>query len=133
MIAGNKCLVILRSIVIFTIISLITGCAVPFFGEYGANNQSREEFAHHVEEVFRLQNRMTSEVMMLLESDEDTQKNEALLQAEQHMQQMCADLNEFVSRDNDGLSSGLLLRLRVEKSAMNCEQAALAIKPLLKP
>jgi hypothetical protein len=75
---------------------------------------------------------MTSEVMMLLESDE-TKKYQALLQAEQHMQQVCADLNEYVSRDIDGLSSGLFLRRRVEKSAIDCEQAALAIKPLLKP
>ncbi len=127
-----KGLVILRSLVTFAIAALISGCAIPFFGGYGANGQSREEFEHHVEEVFRLQNRMTSEVMMLLESDE-TKKPEALLQAEQHMQQVCADLNEYVSRDIDGLSSGFFLRRRVEKSAIDCEQAASAIKPLLNP
>ena len=127
-----KSLVILRSLATLAIAALISGCAVPFFGGYGANGQSREEFEHHVEEVFRLQNQMTSEVMMLLESDE-AKKPEALMQAEQHMQQVCADLNEYVSRDIDGLSSGLFLRRRVEKSAIDCEQAALAIKPLLNP
>ncbi|TAN65485.1 MAG: hypothetical protein EPN17_16535 [Methylobacter sp.] len=127
-----KELVILRSLIIFTIASLISGCAIPFFGGYGANSQSLEAFEHHVEEVFRLQNQMTSEVMMLLESDEG-KKSEALMQAEQHMQQMCADLNEYASRDIDGLSIGLFLRRRVEKSAIDCEQAALAIKPLLEP
>lgn len=127
-----KGLVILRSLVTFAIAALISGCTVPFFGGYGANGQSLEEFAHHVEEVFRLQNQMTSEVMMLLENDE-VKKPEALIQAEQRMQQVCADLNEYVSRDLDGLSSGLFLRRRVEKSAIDCEQAALAIKPLLQP
>ena len=127
-----KDLVILQSAAMFAAASLITGCAVPFWGGYGANGQSLEAFEHHVEEVFRLQNQMTSEVMMLMESDE-AEKYQALLEAEQHMQQVCADLNEYVSRDIDGLSSGFFLRRRVEKSAIDCEQAALAIKPLLKP
>ncbi|MDP1772538.1 MAG: hypothetical protein Q8L15_09670 [Methylobacter sp.] len=112
--------------------SIISGCAGSLFGGYGANGQSREEFEQHVEEVFRLQNRMSSEVMMLLESDEG-KKYQALLQAEQHMQQVCADLNEYASRDIDGLSIGYFLSRRVEQSAIDCEQAALAIKPLLNP
>lgn len=125
-----KGLIIVRSLITFAMASLISGCSVPFLSGYGANSQSREDFEHHVEEVFRLQNRMTSEVMMMLESDE-VKKPEALILAEQHMQQVCADLNEYVSRDIDGLSSGLFLRRRVEKSAIDCEQAAMAIKPLL--
>lgn len=128
----NKGLVILRSFTTLAIASLVSGCAVPFFGGYGANDQSREEFAHHVEKVFRLQNQMTSEVMMLLENN-DAKSPDALIQAEQHMQQVCADLNEYASRDIDGLSIGLFLSRRVEKSAIACEQAALAIKPLLDP
>ncbi|MGZ5007660.1 MAG: hypothetical protein ACXWFI_07895 [Methylobacter sp.] len=124
--------IVLRSLAIPAIATLVSGCAVPFFGGYGANGQSLEEFEHHVEEIFRLQNQMTSEVMMLLENNE-AKKPEALVQAEQNMQRVCADLNEYVSRDIDGLSSGLFLRRRVEKSAIDCEQAAIAIKPLLKP
>jgi hypothetical protein len=132
MIGCNKSLLILRGLIALAIASLISGCAVPFFGGYGANNQSREEFAHHVEEVFRLQNRMTSEVMMMLENDE-AKSRDTLMLAEQHMQQVCADLNEYASRDIDGLSIGLFLSRRVEQSAIDCERAALAIKPLLNP
>jgi len=127
-----KSLVFLRSLIALAIAALMSGCSVPFFDGYGANGQSLEEFSHHVEEIFRLQNQMTSETMMLLENDE-AKKPEALMQAEQHMQQVCADLNEYVSRDLDGLDSGLILRQRVEKSAIDCEQAALAVKPLLQP
>lgn len=132
MIKCSKDLVVLRGVATVAMASIISGCAGPLFGGYGANGQSREEFEHHVEEVFRLQNQMTSEVMMLLESD-TSKKPEALIQAEQHMQQVCADLNEYASRDIDGLSIGFFLSRRVEKSAIDCEQAALAIKPLLKP
>lgn len=127
-----KGFIILRSLAACAMAALISGCAIPFFSGYGANGQSREEFEHHVEEVFRLQNQMTSEVMMLLETDE-TPKHDALMQAEQRMQQVCADLIEYASRDIDGLSSDLFLSHRVEASAIDCERAALAIKPLLKP
>jgi hypothetical protein len=125
-----KRLIVLRSLTALASAALMSGCAVPFFGGYGANGQSLEEFEHHVEEIFRLQNQMTSEAMMLLENDE-AKNPEALMQAEQHMQRACADLNEYAARDIDGLSSGIFLRQRVEKSAIDCEKAALAIKPLL--
>ncbi len=124
---------VLRGLVAFVMAALISGCAVPFLGGYGANGQSREEFEHHVEEVFRLQNQMTSEVMMLLLDSDEAKGQDALLRAEQHMQQLCADLVEYASRNIDGLNSGLFLGRRVEKSAIDCEQAALATKALLKP
>lgn len=108
---------------------ILSGCATPFFG-YGANGQSREEFGRHVEEVFRLQNKMTSQVMMLLESD-DVKNPDVLLHAEQHMQQICSSLNEYASRDIDGLNIGFFLQRRVEKSAIDCEQAAREVESLL--
>ena len=90
-----KDLVILRSLMIFVMASLMSGCTLPFFSGNGA-------FDRHAEEVFHLQNQMTSEVMMR-ESDE------ALMQAEQQMRQACADLNEYASRDIDGLIIGPFL------------------------
>jgi len=110
---------------------MLSGCATPFFGGYGANGQSREEFTRYVEGVFRLQNSMTSEIMLLQETN-DTKNYDALLEAEQHMQEVCGPLNEYASRDIDGLSIGLFLRRRVEKSAFDCEQAAQKVKSLLK-
>ncbi len=109
---------------------LLSACTVPILGGYGANGQSREDFTHYVEGVFRLQNSMTSEIMLLLETD-DTGNHEALSQAEQHMQEACGPLNEYASRDIDGLNIGLFLRRRVEKSAIDCEQAAQKVKLLL--
>jgi len=109
---------------------MLSGCVTPFFGGYGANGQTREEFTHYVEGVFRLQNSMTSEIMLLQETDDAT-NHKALLDAEQHMQEACAPLNEYVSRDIDGLDTGLFLRRRVEKSAVDCEKAAQKVKSLL--
>jgi hypothetical protein len=57
--------------------------------------------------------------------------DDALLEAEQHMREACAPLNEYASRESDDLNIGLLLRRRVEKSAIDCEQAALKVKSML--
>ncbi len=127
---NRKDCIIFRSLVIAIMTLLLSGCSVPFLGGYGANNQSLEDFKYHVEEIFRLQNKMSSEVMMLVETDGEN-KNQVLINAEQHMQKVCADLNEYASRDIDGLSISFFLRQRVEKSAIDCERAALAIKPML--
>ncbi|MGZ8136804.1 MAG: hypothetical protein ACXW1W_07515 [Methylococcaceae bacterium] len=110
--------------------TILPGCAVPYLGEIGVKNQSREDIAHYVEDVFRLQNNMTSEVMMLIENN-DINNPDKLLQAEQQMQQMCKPLNEYVSREVDGLKNGFFLRWRLEESAKDCEQAAQHVKSLL--
>lgn len=114
-----------------SIAAILSGCVTPFFSGYGAKGQSRKEFAHYVEEVFRLQNNMTSRVMMLLESDDEVKNHDALFRAEQQMQKVCGPLNEYASRDIEGLGIGLFLRRRVEKSAVECEQAAQEVKSLL--
>ena len=126
----NTNLVNFPSLMLMAITLMLSGCATPFFGGYGAKGQSREEFTRYVEGVFRLQNSMTSEIMAVLETD-DAKNHDALLEAEQHMEEACGPLNEYVSRESDGLSIGLFLRRRVEKSAIDCEQAAQKVKSLL--
>jgi len=110
---------------------LLTGCSLPFIGQMSGTGLSREEFAHYVEEVFRFQNRMTSEVMMLTAAD-DSANFSAVLKSEQQMQQACAPLNEYVARNIDGLSNGLALQRQVVKSALECDHAAHAVEVQLK-
>jgi hypothetical protein len=111
--------------------SFLAGCSIPF-GGYGENGQTKEEFARYVESVFKFQNQMTSQVMMLLEAGDDLSNYEEILLAEQHMQEICKPLNEYAARENDGLSIGLLLRRRVEKSAVACNKAAHQVDSYLK-
>jgi hypothetical protein len=131
MVKGYINLVNCRSLMLVTIAVILSGCVTPFFGGYGAKGQSRKEFEHYVEEVFRLQNNMTSSVMMLMESDEEVKNHDVLFRAEQQMLKICGPLNEYASRDIEGLSIGLFLQRRVEKSAVECEQAAREVKSLL--
>ncbi len=128
----NKILVNFHGCMLIFMAITLLGCAAPFSGGYGANGQSKEEFARYVEDVFRLQNSMTSEVMMLTESEDDLQNHVTLIKAEQHMHKICAPLDEYASRDSDGLSVGLLLSHNVEKSAVDCERAARQVESLLK-
>ena len=105
---------------------IVTGCSLPFL-RYGENGLSQDQFADYVESVFRLQNSVTSE-LMLLDSDE---RQTVLLQAEQMMRTDCAALNEYATRDSDGLTIGLALSRRVAQSVAQCEKAALHLKLLL--
>ncbi|MGR9088082.1 MAG: hypothetical protein ACU841_13535 [Gammaproteobacteria bacterium] len=112
------------------VFALSSGCASPFAGTYGVMGQSREEFEHYVEKVFRFQNEMTSEVMMLLANSE-AGNHEQLLRSEQAMHQTCLPLNEYVSREIDGLRIPFSLRRNVAKSTVDCEHAAHEVKALL--
>jgi hypothetical protein len=101
------------------------------FGGYGSEGRSRKEFEQYVEEVFKLQNHITSQIMILMESG-STISQQPLIKAEQHMQDVCSPINEYASRDIDGLNIGLSLRRRVEKSAEDCDKAAQEVGVLLK-
>jgi hypothetical protein len=116
---------------ILVLIYLLAGCSWPWVGKIGGTGLSKEAFARYVEEVFRFQNRMTSEVMMLTAMDEDDDFS-GLLKSEQRMQRVCAPLNEYVSRDIEGLGSGLSLQRQVVKTALDCDRAAHEVDRLLK-
>ena len=85
---------------------------------------------NYVETVFVLQNSVTSDLMELQETDQ-VNNRDVLLKAEQAMQEACAPLNEYVSRESDGAIIGLFLRQKVEKTAVDCEQAAQRVKQQL--
>jgi hypothetical protein len=108
---------------------LISGCSSPLF-VYGTEGRTREEFAHYVEDVFMLQNHVTSQMMILMENG-DIKSQQPIAKAEQKMQEKCSPINEYASRDIDGLNIGFTLRRQVEKSAEDCDKAAHELQYLL--
>ncbi|MDO8939586.1 MAG: hypothetical protein Q7U98_10545 [Methylicorpusculum sp.] len=117
--------------VLFCMPLLLCSCQGVLTGQYGEYSQSREEFTLYVEDVFRLQNQLTTEVMMLGGVD-DSDEYDALLQAEQNMHAICDPLNEYATNEIDGASISYFLRRRVERSAVACERAAKEVGAKLK-
>jgi len=120
----------LQNWVIVLIVLQLSGCSIPFYSGYGSGGRTREEFAQYVEKVFKLQNNVTSRIMILMESG-DIISPQPLMKAEQHMQELCSPINEYASRDMEGLNKGFLLQRRVEKSAEDCDKAAQEVEVLL--
>jgi len=104
---------------------LLSGCTAALSGHYGEYGQNKAEFTQYVEKVFKMQNSMTSEMMTI------TDANDALVQADQKMQEVCAPLNEYATREVDKLNIAISLLRRVEKSAVACEKAAQKLQALL--
>lgn len=127
----NRNSISLRGLIGLLITLNLSACSLPFFSGYGAKGQTREEFTRYVEEVFKLQNSMSSQMMALADSDEQPKNMAALSQAEQRMQKMCESLNEYAALDSEGSSASLLLQRRVEQSAVDCEKAAKDLQALL--
>lgn len=112
-----------RHIITSTLIFVLTACSFnPAL--------SKKEFIQYVNNVFKLQNQMTGEVMMLAETEQQ-QQYEHLLALEQNMHRDCHPLNEYAERENDGLKTGLMLKQQVKKAVYTCEQAALKVQHLL--
>jgi hypothetical protein len=124
----NTCSVRLISLVLLL---LVQGCTPPSFWHYGPDRQSLEVFKQRVEAAFRLQNSLTSEMMLLQETEDSSNNLEPILAAEQVMQKNCSYLNEYASRDIDGEGPGLVLQHRVEQSLLDCENAAHHLRALL--
>lgn len=106
-------------------IALLLGCNTTLLGTYGEQNQTLDAFRQRVENVFQLQNSMTSAVML------NSEPSMKILDAEQKMQRACESLNEYASRESDGLSVDFALQQRVEQTAVSCEKAAQHLQSLL--
>jgi len=112
-------------LIILVIACLLSGCTNALSVRYGEYGQTKAEFTLYVEKVFKMQNNMTSEMMAI------TDANQALVQADQKMQELCAPLNEYAAREADKLTIDISLLRRVEKSAVACDNAAQKVQALL--
>lgn len=115
-----------KKLVIVINIALLLGCNTMLLGSYGEQNQTFDAFAQRVETIFKFQNSMTNAVMSL-----ETEPSEAILEQEQKMYAACESLNEYASREMDGLSADFTLQKRVEQTAVSCEKVAQQLQSLL--
>ncbi|GAB4271359.1 MAG: hypothetical protein Kow0065_20960 [Methylomicrobium sp.] len=131
MVTNKIILTHVKTAIALTSLFTMTACGPLFSKGYGEQGLSREAFEQYVEEVFRLQNGLTNDVMLLSLNDDESDQLDELLLAEHQMHETCSPLNEYVLRNLDHQSIGLFLMRRIEKSAESCERAAKQVELLL--
>lgn len=84
----------------------------------------------YAEVVFRQQNKLTDRIMEATETLSQAQYY-TLMQAELKMHDDCRLLNEYATRERDGLPVGLLFSQQVHGSIDSCSQAVDRVEKLL--
>ncbi len=102
---------------------LLSGCSVM---EMITHEQALSSYA---ESVFRRQNEVTSQLMML--SDDELEEPEEVYQAEMNMHKACRLLNEYSQREMEGKPIGLLFKKRVRNSLEDCDESIQELEELL--
>lgn len=93
-----------------------------------------DDFANYVESVFRDQNDVANDLVLILDAaDPGSIDYAALEDAEFDLFEACRGLNEIASSRRDGESIGGLKALRRARRAPDCERAADAAAELLAP
>lgn len=87
--------------------------------------------AEYVESVFKRQNAISTQVMMLPETELNAEDYEALLQAEAQMQKDCKLLNEYALKEMDNESTTLMFKKQVKDSAEGCDLSIQEVEELL--
>ncbi|MEM7282524.1 MAG: hypothetical protein AAF438_12950 [Pseudomonadota bacterium] len=88
--------------------------------------------AKETEEVFREQNRVTSELLLLLdESPPESPRHGQLSDAEEFILQACMPLNQFAIRYRDNLPIGPFKKLRLPKAIKVCRRVTEQTQALL--
>ncbi len=94
---------------------LLSGCSLM------SDWWQQDEIAQYGENVFRKQNVLTSQVMMLSEADLSEHNQQRLQQAEAQMQAACKLLNEYATREMDAEKIDLLFQKQVKDSIKGCD------------
>jgi hypothetical protein len=91
----------------------------------------QDSIAEYGEAVFRKQNLITSQVMLLPETELSAENYQKLQQAESQMQKECKLLNEYATREMDKANIDLLFQKQVRDSISGCDASIQGIETLL--
>ena len=91
----------------------------------------QDSIAEYGEAVFRKQNLITSQVMLLPETELSAENYQKLQQAESQMQKECKLLNEYATREMDKAHIDLLFQKQVRDSISGCDASIHTIETLL--
>ena len=97
---------------------LLSGCSIT----REALN-SKERIAVYAESLFKRQNVLTQQLMMLSEEDMTLADEEIVFQAELQMHDACRLLNEYANREMEGKGMSVFFRRRVKNSLETCDES----------
>ncbi len=112
-------------LVIFVL--LLADCSViekPF--------RSTESIAEYAELLFKRQNYLTQQVMMLFDEEIALADEERISEAELQMHDACFLLVEYANREIDGKKMSVFFRRRVKNSFKYCDNRVKNLKSILK-
>jgi hypothetical protein len=93
----------------------LTGCAL--FQDW----MNSESLAEYGESVFKRQNLITSQIMLLPETQLSGAQSQKLQQAEAKMHQDCKLLNDYAVREMDNANIDLVFKKKVRDSIESCD------------
>ena len=108
------------NLLLLHLLLMLTGCVISHPAQDGKNTLS---FSEYVEDVFRRQNNIVSEILIIIEDDADETDHAELIRSEQNLQEACKLLNEYAVRERDELTMGLIFKRKVKNSVAGCEKA----------
>jgi hypothetical protein len=111
---------------------LLTGCTEVRTRTLDQGNvtMTQQQFAAHVERVFRYHNRVMSDLIDV-NTDRDFGDDDALSDAEEQMDEACEPLNEVVSEEAVARESSFWTRQRLPEAVPACEEATQHLEKLL--
>jgi len=96
---------------------LLSGCSIT-----GETLSSKERITVYAELLFKRQNVLTQQLMMLSEEDMTSADEETIFQAELQMHDACHLLNEYANREMEGEKTSVFFLRRVKNSLKTCDE-----------
>ncbi len=100
--------------------------------EQGDVTMTQQQFAAHVERVFRYHNKVTSDLIDATEESDLEDEDGALSDAEEKMDEACEPLNEVVSEEAVARESSFWTRRRLPEAVPACEEATQHLEKLMR-
>ncbi len=102
------------------------GCATIESADGSSMRMGSQAFREYSEQVFRLQNRIASDIAFALDDPArlDAAQIEGLEDADTALFEACALLNEVAIRRRDGGDGGIFSGIKAARSVPECESAA---------
>ncbi len=93
---------------------------------------SKEDMAKHAEDVFKHQNQMTQQIMLLSEDELTESEEERISSYELQMYDACRLLNEYARSESEGKQKSVIFRTQLKRSLNTCADRVKQMEELLK-